>query len=138
MFAEYVKRFSEETRQLGPFDAYGFERSLSAMETVFSSSRLRWLMGMSLQVTKQENVYGERLEGEDYNKILVEAAEQEYQKALILEALKGGPQSVREISMMTGFPVYDVSRRLGDLEKSCLAAVKGYDGTTPLFSDAAA
>ncbi|WP_258928572.1 MarR family transcriptional regulator [Desulfoferrobacter suflitae] len=62
-----------------------------------------------------------------------EVAEDEYQKALLLEALREGPLSVREMAARTGLPVYTVSLKLNDLERRGLADLKGFEGSTPKF-----
>ncbi len=61
------------------------------------------------------------------------AALDEYQKALILESLREGPQSVREMAGNTGLPVYTVSLRLNDLERRGLTELQSFEGTTPKF-----
>ncbi|MDR3568411.1 MAG: helix-turn-helix domain-containing protein [Syntrophobacteraceae bacterium] len=61
------------------------------------------------------------------------AAIEEYQKALILESLLQGPQSVREIAAACGLPVYTISQRLADVEKAGKAAFQGFEGNTPKF-----
>ncbi|MGA7875958.1 MAG: hypothetical protein WCA08_09860 [Desulfoferrobacter sp.] len=69
--------------------------------------------------------------------MLSTAVETEYQRAAILEALKEGPRSVREIAMRSRLPIYTVSLRLGDLEKNRKADFYSYEGTTPRFASVA-
>jgi F420-non-reducing hydrogenase iron-sulfur subunit len=134
LFAEYVNEFSEKTRQLGPFDPREFELSLAAARDALNAPRLRWLMGMELQIIEKGNVYKEKIEEKEYWNLLKKAAEDEYHGALILEVLKKGALSVREIALNTGLPVYTVSLRLGELERCRKAKLKGYDGNISLFS----
>ena len=54
--------------------------------------------------------------------MLHRTALEEYQKALIFETLKAEAKTVREIAAQTGLPVYTVSLRLNDLERTGLAA----------------
>jgi len=138
LFAEYVTAYSELIQQAGPFDPERFKMPLSAIETALSSPRLRWLMGMEVKLTQQGNVYGENLDEEKYHQLLQKISEEEYQGSLILEALKEGPQTVRELAFKTGLPVHTVSLRLGELERHHQAAFQGYDGTTPKFVGVAA
>lgn len=133
LFADYVTSISRRTRDLGPFDPKAHETSLSAVEAALRSPRLRWLMGMELQMTERCNVYKERMEGATYLKLLEAAAEEEYEKALVLDVLEQGDQSVREVALRTGLPVYTVSSHVGELEKSHLAAFRGYEGRAALF-----
>lgn len=88
---------------------------------------------MDRHLTERGNVYNEKIDEEKYWQVMQQAAVNEYQKALILESLKEGPQSVREMAGSTGLPVYTVSLRLNDLERRGLAELKGYEGTTPKF-----
>lgn len=136
-FAEYVNEFSEKTRQLGPFDPREFELVLAAAWDALNTPRLRWLMGIELQIIEKGNVYKEKIEEKEYWNLLKKAVENEYHEALVLEVLKEGAQSVRELALKTGLPVYTVSLRLGELERRHKAKFKGYDGNISLFSSQA-
>ena len=94
-------------------------------------------MGMELQIIEKGNVYKEKIEEKDYWNLLKTVTEDEYQGALILEVLKKGALSVREIAFKTGLPVYTVSLRLGELERRRKATLKGFDGNITLFSSIA-
>ena len=134
LFADSVKELSGLIQRLGPFNADQFKMGLAAIERALDSSRLRWLMGIDRQLTTKENVYHEKIDEHEYQKMLSTAVEMEYQRALILYALKENPSSVREIALQTGLPIYTVSVRLGDLEKSGQADLYSYEGTTPRFA----
>jgi hypothetical protein len=136
-FAEHVNEFSEKTRQLGPFDPREFELVLAAAWDALNSPRLRWLMGIEPQIIEKGNVYKEKIEEKEYWNLLKKAVEDEYHDALVLEILKEDAQSVREIALKTGLPVYTVSLRLGELERRHKAKLKGYDGNISLFSSLA-
>lgn len=138
LFADYVAEFSKRTCQLGPFNPEQYREELNAVERSLTSPRLRWLTGMELALTEKGNVYGEKLDEEDYQELIRQSVKEEYEGALILEVLKDGPQSVREIAFKTGFPVYGVSLRLGNLERQNQAQFQEYDGTTPKFISLAA
>ena len=134
LFAEHVNEFSEKTRQLGPFDPREFELVLAAARVALNSPRLRWLMGIETQIIEKGNVFKEKIEEKEYWNLLKKAVEDEYHDALVLEILKEDTQSVREIALKTGLPVYTVSLRLGELERRHKAKLKGYDGNISLFS----
>lgn len=133
LFADSVTRLTQSVRDLGPFDAERFHMQLGAVERVLREPRIRWLTGMDRHLTERGNVYGEKLDEEQFQSMLKHSVKDEYQKALILEALEEGPGSVREMAARTGIPVYTVSLRLNDLERRGLAELKGYEGTTPKF-----
>jgi hypothetical protein len=89
---------------------------------------------MEVPVTERGNVYGEKLGERQYHRLVQSVAEEEYQKALVLQTLHEGPHSVREIALETGLPVYTVSLCLGELERGRLAQFDAYEGRTPRFT----
>lgn len=138
LFADYVTEISALTRELGPFDIDKYNIPLTAIEQTLSSPRIRWLMGLTKQLTEQGNVYNEKLDEGKYKELLWQATIEEYEKALITETVKESPCSVREIAAKTGLPIYSVSLRLNELEKQGQAELTGYDGSTPKFIGLAA
>jgi hypothetical protein len=138
LFAEYVKELTEIISDLGPLDLDQIRLPLAAVGGALESPRMRWLLGMDRKLTERENVYHEKLDEKTYEQLLSLAAVEEYQKALLVEVLKEGPQSVKEMASKTGLGVYDVSLRLNDLERTGLAELQGYEGRTPKFIGPAA
>jgi hypothetical protein len=133
LFAEYVSELTELVRGLGPLEREGLKLRLAAAKRTLEAIPLRWLMGMERQLTERENVFHERLDPHAYQIVMHQTVEEEYQKALLSEVLREGPQTVRQMSAGTGLPVYTVSRRLNDLERRGLAEVHGHEGTSPKF-----
>jgi hypothetical protein len=132
-FAEYVTDLTNLLRELGPLDRDQMGLQLAAVSRAINSTDLRWLMGMQRQLTERENVYHEKLDPAAYEEILKSSAKEEYYRSLIYEALKAGPRTVRQISALTGLPIYTVSLRLNDLEKISLVSILGHEGTSPKF-----
>jgi len=137
-FAQYVREYSELIGNVGAFVPEEFDMALAALDRTLGAPRLRWLMGMEVAVTEHGNAYGEKVQEGKYQQVLQQAAREEYEKALVLEALHRGHDSVREIAMETGLPVYAVSCRLNELERTRLVELKGYRGSTPEFKELAA
>ena len=133
LFAKTVKELTQATQEMGPFDPDQYKLQLGAVETALRSPRLRWLTGVDRHLTERGNVYNQKVDEDYLHNLMGQILKEEYEKALLLEALKPGPQSVREMSAKTGLPVYTVSLRLNDLERRGLAELKGYDGSTPKF-----
>jgi len=133
LFAEYASELTEVIRELGPLDRQRFQIPLASAEKSLQTMQLRWLMNMERQLTEQENVFHEKLDVQAYEATLRRAAEEEYQKAMLAEVLKGGPKTVRQMAEETGLPVYTVSLRLNDLERYGVAEVSGHEGTTFKF-----
>lgn len=133
LFADTVTQLTRSTHELGAFDGEGHRLQLAAIEGALRSPRIRWLTGMDRHLTERGNVYNEKIDLEQFQNLERDVAMDEYQKALLLEALKEGPLSVREMAAKTGLPVYTVSLRLNDLERRGQAELKGYEGSTPKF-----
>jgi F420-non-reducing hydrogenase iron-sulfur subunit len=133
IFANFITELSQQVQEMGPFDPEQHKLPLAAVDGALNSFRLRWLMGMDRQLTEKEGVYHSKIDEKDYGVMLRNAAESEYQKALILEALRDGPLSVREIAGKSGLAVYAVSQLLGEIERTGQAEFHGYEGTTPKF-----
>lgn len=138
LFAQYVHDVSETTTNLGPFEKDKFQLQLAAMERAFKTRRLRWMTGMEYHLQNNDNVYETRTNPDLVIEILDEAIESEYHKGLLLEALKDGPLSVREMAEKTGLPIYTISKRLNELENDGLAEFDSHEGTTPKFISLAA
>jgi len=133
LFADTVTALTRLTLDLGPFDRERYKLQLAAVEGALRSARMRWLAGMDRHLTERGNVYNEKIDLKTFQDMEKEVAIDEYQKALILEALKEGPLSVREMAAKTELPVYTVSLKLNDLERRGMADLKGYEGSTPKF-----
>jgi F420-non-reducing hydrogenase iron-sulfur subunit len=138
IFANTVKELTESTLKQGPLDLSRYGMQIAAVESVLQAPRMRWLTGMDRHITERGNVYGEKVDEKLYQEVARKAMKDEYYKALIMESLKAGPQSVREMASTTGLPVYTVSLQLNDLEKRGQAGLLGYEGTTPKFGRLAA
>jgi hypothetical protein len=132
-FAEYVTELTDLLRQLGPLDRAQLALPLAAVSRALMNPNLRWLMGMGRQLTERENVYHERLDPVAYDHLVKLCAEEEYQRGLIYEALRAGPQTVRQMAARTGLPIYTISLRLNDLEKIAQVSILGHEGTSPKF-----
>jgi F420-non-reducing hydrogenase iron-sulfur subunit len=137
-FADYVTELTELLRQMGPLDRDKLGLQLAAVTRAINSPDLRWLLGMERQLTERGNVYHEKLDRAVYEDVVKAAAQEEYNRGLIYEALKAGPSTVRQIAAATGLPIYTISLRLNDLEKTSLVSIMGHEGHSPKFGVLAA
>ncbi len=133
LFADYVTELTGVVRALGPLERQRLQSPLAAAEKALQGMQLRWLLNMERQLTEQGNVFHEKLDLQGYEAVLRQATEEEYQKALLREILKEGPKTVRQMAEETDLPVYTVSLRLNDLERTGQADVCGHEGTTFTF-----
>jgi len=133
LFADYVTELTGVVEKLGPLETNARQLPLAAAHRTLNSPSLRWLLGLETQLTEKENVFHEKLDADAYQNILQRAALEEYQKALIFESLKEEAKTVRDIAAATGLPLYTVSLRLNDLERTGQAAYQGHEGNSPRF-----
>lgn len=134
IFADYIKELTEVIRNLGPLDREKSKLALGAMGRTLSSLQVRWLLGNEPLLTTRGNVYQEKLAVEDVHLILGHCSQEEYQRQLLVETLQNGPKTVREMARLTGLPVYSVSVRLNDLERTGQVDLLNYEGSSPVFT----
>ena len=132
-FAEYVTQLTEVVQELGPLDRDQMALPIAAVSRAINSPDLRWLLGLQRQLTERENVYHEKLNPAAYEELLKSSAEQEYHRGLIYAAVQDGPRTVRQIAAGTGLPIYTISLRLNDLEKTSVVNISGHEGHSPKF-----
>jgi F420-non-reducing hydrogenase iron-sulfur subunit len=133
LFADYVTELTGLVQEAGPLPVEELHLPLAAVHRTLNSRPLRWLLGLERQLTEKENVFHEKLDTEAYHQVLHRTALEEYQKALIFETLKPEAKTVREIAVETGLPLYTVSLRLNDLERTGAAAFQDHVGNSPRF-----
>jgi len=132
-FAEYVTQLTELVQEMGPLDRDQMALQIAAVSRAIENPDLRWLLGLQRQLTERENVYHEKLDPAAYEELLKSSALQEYHRGLIYAALQAGPRTVRQIAEATGLPIYTISLRLNDLEKTSLVNILGHEGHSPKF-----
>ena len=139
MFADYVQQASDIIAALGKFDVEANRVALSAVRRTFETPRVRWLTGMEKQLVERENVYGKKIDPDNYQELLHDAITHEYNKSLILVSLaETEGQQIRQLAEKTGLDLHTISNCLVELEKSGLAELNGYDGQHPKFIRTAA
>jgi len=134
LFADYVSQVTEAIAGLGKFQAQDFRRPLAALRITLQTPRVRWLMGMEKELVEHHNVYGQKLDPERYQKLLGDAVEHEYHKALVLATLtETEGRQVRQLAEKTGLDLRTVSTCLVELENTHQVETAGYDGQHPTF-----
>lgn len=133
LFADYATELTGLVQAAGPLPGEELTLPLAAVRRALSTPALRWLLGLERQLTEKENVFHEKLAAEAYRQVLQRTAVEEYQKALIFETLKAEAKTVPEIAAVTGLPLYTVSLRLNDLERTGAAAFRDQVGNSPRF-----
>ncbi|MEO0106359.1 MAG: hydrogenase iron-sulfur subunit [candidate division WOR-3 bacterium] len=116
-FASLVNKFVETIQNIGPIEiSEESKEMLLSVRDVLQGEIFRHLTGVEYQLTEKENVYGERIPAEEFDKRLSEILYQEYIKARILRLLKD-----KELKVM------DVAKKLvvaPDLVFNCLCSLQ--------------
>ena len=133
-FVDVVTSTTDTIKEIGKFDAKAFEVQLAAAESTLAGETLRWIVGKELKVTTQGDVYGRKWDTDSYESILDSVLEREYQKNLILQAIKADCTSVRTIRDKVGLDLGRISYLLADLEKTNRVQFTGMKDNIPVFT----
>jgi coenzyme F420-reducing hydrogenase delta subunit len=135
-FSKIVTEFTEQVKKLGPSkvkkDA-GFKTRVSAADEASESFRLKALVGKELNLEKQGNVYGQKLEQTELEKLIDTATKDEFERALIIELSKQKARSVKELGQMMNVPTDKVLRHIVVLRQKNMIAMDHPEGFTPTY-----
>ena len=132
-FAEIATTVTDTIRSLGKFDPAAYRLELDAIEAALSGETLRWTVGKEVKITAKGDVYGRRWDPDTFECILDGILEREYHIQLILQAIKGGCKSPREINANIGLALKQISYLLADMEKRSMVEYKGMEDHKPIF-----
>ena len=136
-FADLVSDFIEKITQLGTLSTdvpkEELQKRLLASKEAFSQNRTRWLINREKELLVEGNVFGERVDQEDYNEIKFEALVKEYEKNMILFSIRDKALSVTEIAQTATLTPREVLRHLVNMEQNGLVTVSEIDGVKPLY-----
>lgn len=140
LFAEVVTNFTNQLSALGPSPLAGdnpdqdvLERLMAVRDTV-ADIRLRELVGKERQITEKENMYGERIPAEEFEKRLNCYIDDEFERHLILRSIKEQPFSVKDLSKKLNLSPNRVLRHIAVMRRKNLVAVDWIEGRSPLYS----
>jgi hypothetical protein len=133
-FVDVVTATTAAIKAQGRFDPQAFALELAAAEATLGGETLRWLVGKEITITTKGDVYGRKWDTATFESILDGVLTREYQKNLILQAIKSGQTSVRDISAGIGLDLMRVSNLLADMEKTNMVEFKGMEDCKPIFA----
>jgi alkylation response protein AidB-like acyl-CoA dehydrogenase len=133
-FVEIATATVESVKQQGPLDGEALAMALEAADMTVNSETIRWLVGKEVKITTKGDVYGRPWDVESYEAVLHKELEREYQKNLIMLAIKKGFTSVRDISAEIGVDLLRISYLLADLEKTNMVEFTGMKDHKPVFA----
>ena len=135
-FANTVKEFTEQIRNLGPVGGEEKERiskELAASGDVASHTRVRILMGKERELVEDANVYGETTSQEEFNELMQDTIDAEHTRSKILLLAKVNPLSVKEMSKQLNIPSWEIGKHVMWLRHKGKIALHGIDGQSPLY-----
>ena len=138
-FADIVKDFTIQLKGLGPSliaQQKPDETVLAgvrAAERAAGSSRLRTLVGREKKLTENENVYGEKVAQEEFDKLMDESVKEEYLRSRIYLLSKDKSMSVEELAKHLGVDPRMVLRHVVVMRRRGLLALDRINGDSPLY-----
>jgi len=135
-FSKVVTEFTENIRKLGPSkvkkDAV-LKSKVAAADSASETFRLRALVGKELNLEKTGNVYGNKLEQAELEKLIDIATKDEFERSLILELSKDKPRSVKELGKIMEVPTDRVLRHIVVLRQKNMLSMDHPEGFTPTY-----
>ena len=125
------------TESIGPRDPW-MRRSTpwpsKRPERTVNSEIIRWFVGKEVKITTKGDVYGRPWDVESFEKTLNRTLEREYEKNLILSAIRDGAANPRAIRDMVGLDLGRISYLLADLEKVSAVVFQRMEDKKPVFA----
>jgi len=109
---------------------------LAAMKRVCASEAVRWTLGKELELLRKGNVFDEKLDAEQYTRLVKNLLHSEYDKGLILEQLSV-PRSAVDVAELTGLTANRVFELIVELERETRAKFNSIENERPLYLEVA-
>jgi F420-non-reducing hydrogenase iron-sulfur subunit len=138
-FADTVKDFTNQLKRLGPSPLGGEKpdetvlAGIRAAERAAGTSRLRTLVGREKKLTEEENVYGEKVTQEEFDKLMEGSVKEEYLRSRIYLLAKDKSMSVDELTKHLGVDSQIVLRHIVVLRRKGLLAMDRIEGDNPFY-----
>ncbi len=138
-FAELVKEFTNQIKELGPSPLVGEKQNPTILENLLAAKRavedfrLRVLVGREKELIEKGSVYGEKVPQEKFDELMNEAIGAEYIRNRIYTMLKKEPLSVRDLSKNLSLNPHIVLRHIVVMRQRGIVRVDRVEGTSPLY-----
>jgi len=135
-FSKVVTEFTETIRKLGPSQVKKdatLKSKIAAADEASDTFRLRALVGKELGLEKTGNVYGNKLEQTELEKLIDVATKEEFERSLILELSKDKARSVKELGKIMEVPTDRVLRHIVVLRQKNMISMDHPEGFTPTY-----
>jgi heterodisulfide reductase subunit A len=135
-FADLMDEFAKQVSILGPcptkIDNKIIE-NLKAAQDEANDIRLRWLVGKERKLIEEGNVYGEKLNQEEFDKVINEALFSEFIRNRILNLTKDQALSVKQMALELDTNASDVLKQIIALRRRGLVELTEISGSSPMY-----
>lgn len=135
-FARVATEFTKTIKEMGPnpakIDSYIASR-LEAAERAARSNRLTALVSKEYNLVTRGNVYGERLDEWKLRETVDEVAEEEFERAMILQLTRTSKMSVKDIAEKIDIPTSRILAHIVELRKKNLIEMDSIRGVAPVY-----
>jgi F420-non-reducing hydrogenase iron-sulfur subunit len=135
-FSKIVTEFTQKIKGLGPTPALKnaeIAKNLEAAEEASKGFILTALTSKEYNLLTKGNTYGEKLDQSKLESIVHAAADEEYERALILALTHGKSLSVKDLSKKINVPTDRVLEHIVELRKNSQIAMEHGHGQTPTY-----
>lgn len=135
-FSKVVTDFTAKVKQLGSTPVKTnpeLALRLEAAELAAENFRLTALTSKEYPLNVKGNVYGEKVDAEKLRKIAHQAAEEEFERAMILTLAKRNRLSVKDLAREMKVPSSRVLEHIVTLRQQNLIAMDHSEGYTPTY-----
>lgn len=135
-FSKIVTEFTEQVRKLGPSKVKKdplTKTRVSAADSASETFRLKALVGKELGLETKGNVYNNKLDRAELERLIDTATRDEFERALILELAKDKARSIKDLGKMMEVPTDKVLRHIVVLRQRNLIIMDHPEGFTPTY-----
>ena len=139
-FVEFATEFQKDISGLGPLggpegiDGDDLAIKLKAAAGALGGRKLRWVTGKIVEFTEKGNLYGEKFTAHEIGRLFDEIAMDEFRLREILERLRAGPHSVKDLALKMGAAPKILVRQMADLKKMGFAEIHSVEGKSPMWA----
>jgi F420-non-reducing hydrogenase iron-sulfur subunit len=135
-FAKISTEFIKQIKEMGPnpakIDDY-IRFRLEAAERAARSNRLTALVSKQYNLITRGNVYGERLNEWKLREIVDNVAEEEFERAMILQLTATEKLSVKDIAKKIGIPTSRILAHIVELRRKNMIEMHAIRGVAPVY-----
>jgi F420-non-reducing hydrogenase iron-sulfur subunit len=116
-FGEVITDFTEKIRELGPISSIeGYAEKAGLGAGIVGTDRIRWLVGKKYELLEKGNVYGDEVDGKEYDDIILRNIDEEMTKEVICSVIDKEPLKVGDIARRLGWSKTKVFTYLTEME----------------------